>query len=113
MDLFASQFSKDHGSSSMEFVSKKQHDELLQELRVKEDKFKQKLQSKLRESLPAPRQVSSLLKVRVCDGNTNAILSIWSPSEEIVDALKEGACVSLCNVIASGKRYIQYKFSCK
>lgn len=62
------------------------------------------MQLKLRESLPGPRQVSQLLKVRVSDENANAILSVWSPSEEVVDALKEGACVSLCNVVASGKR---------
>ncbi|XP_071566622.1 uncharacterized protein [Temnothorax nylanderi] len=90
--------------STEESVSKKRHDELLQELRQKEERFKQRMQSKLRESLPGPRQVSQLLKVRVCDENANAILSIWSPSEEVVDALKEGACVSLCNIVASGKR---------
>lgn len=76
---------------------------------MKEEKFKQELQSKLRESLPAPRQVSLLLKVRVCDGDANAILSIWSPSEEIVDGIKEGACVSFRNIVASGKRYRSYK----
>lgn len=65
----------------------------------------QDMQSKLRQDLPGPRQVSQLLKVRVCDENVNAILSIWSPSEEVVNALKEGACVSLYNVVASGKRY--------
>lgn len=65
----------------------------------------QDVQSKLRQNLPGPRQVSQLLKVRVCDENVNAILSIWSPSEEVVNALKEGACVSLYNVVASGKRY--------
>lgn len=69
----------------------------------------QDVQSKLRKNLPGPRQVSQLLKVRVCDENVNAILSIWSPGEEVVNALKEGACVSLYNVVASGKRY--YFFS--
>ncbi|XP_067211842.1 breast cancer type 2 susceptibility protein homolog [Linepithema humile] len=90
-------------SSTVGSVSKKRH-ELLQELRQREERLKQELQSKLRESLPGPRQVSPLLKVRVCDGNANAILSVWSPGEEVVDAVKEGACVSLCNVAASGKR---------
>ncbi|KYM95863.1 PREDICTED: breast cancer type 2 susceptibility protein homolog [Cyphomyrmex costatus] len=90
--------------STEESVSKKRYDELLQELHQKEERFKQRMQSKLRESLPGPRQVSQLLKVRVCDKNANAILSVWSPSEEVVDALKEGACVSLCNIVASGKR---------
>ncbi|KAG5344834.1 BRCA2 protein, partial [Acromyrmex heyeri] len=104
-DDMAIQLSEDYENlSTEESVSKKRHDELLQELRQKEERFKQRMQSKLRESLPGPRQVSQLLKVRVCDENANAILSVWSPSEEIVDALKEGACVSLCNIVASGKR---------
>ncbi|XP_020286259.1 breast cancer type 2 susceptibility protein-like isoform X2 [Pseudomyrmex gracilis] len=90
--------------SSEDFVSEQRHNELMQELRQKEERFKQQLQSKLRQSLPGPRQVSPLLKVRVCDDNANAILSIWLPSEEIVDTVKEGACVSLRNVVASGKR---------
>ncbi|XP_018352482.1 PREDICTED: breast cancer type 2 susceptibility protein homolog isoform X2 [Trachymyrmex septentrionalis] len=104
-DDMAIQLSEDYESlSTEESVSKKRHDELLQDLRQKEERFKQRMQSKLRESLPGPRQVSQLLKVRVCDENANAILSVWSPGEEIVDALKEGACVSLCNIVASGKR---------
>lgn len=77
----------------------------LRELHMKKERYKQQLQWKLRESLPAPRQVSPLFKVRVCDGNAHAILSVWSPGEEVVDALKEGACVSLRNVTAAGKRY--------
>ncbi|KYN09321.1 Breast cancer type 2 susceptibility protein like protein [Trachymyrmex cornetzi] len=104
-DDMAIQLSEDYENlSTEESISKKRHDELLQELRQKEERFKQRMQSKLRESLPGPRQVSQLLKVRVCDENANAILSVWSPSEEVVDALKEGACVSLCNIVASGKR---------
>ncbi|XP_011691211.1 PREDICTED: breast cancer type 2 susceptibility protein-like isoform X2 [Wasmannia auropunctata] len=99
-DDMAIQLSEDYESLSTE----KRHDELLQELRQKEERFNQRMQSKLRESLPGPRQVSQLLKVRVCDENANAVLSVWSPGEDVVDALKEGACVSLCNIVASGKR---------
>ncbi|XP_011141415.2 breast cancer type 2 susceptibility protein homolog [Harpegnathos saltator] len=95
---------KSRENSTQAFAGKKQQDDLLRELRMKKERYKQELQSKLRESLPAPRQVSPLLKVRVCDGSANAILSVWSPGEEVVDALKEGACVSLRNVIAAGKR---------
>ncbi|EZA50099.1 Breast cancer type 2 susceptibility protein-like protein [Ooceraea biroi] len=99
------QLSEDYESlSTEEFVPKKQRDELMQELRLREEKFKQELQSKLRASLPAPRRVSTLLKVRVCDEDANAILAIWSPSEEVVDVLKEGGRVSLSNVVAAGKR---------
>ncbi|XP_019882044.2 breast cancer type 2 susceptibility protein homolog isoform X1 [Camponotus floridanus] len=96
---------EDYGSSSQESASKKRRsEELLQELHQKKERFMQDIQSKLRDNLPGPRQVSQLLKVRVCDENVNAILSVWSPSEEVVSALKEGAHVSLYNVIASGKR---------
>ncbi|XP_029168135.1 breast cancer type 2 susceptibility protein homolog [Nylanderia fulva] len=92
-------------SSSQKSASKKRRsDELLQELQQEKETFMQDLQSKLRKSLPEPRQVSQLLKVRVCDENVNAILSIWSPGEEVVNALREGACVSLYNVVASGRR---------
>lgn len=77
----------------------------MHELHLREERFKQDLQSKLCASLPGPRQVSTLFKVRVCDEDANAILSIWSPSEEVVDTLKEGACISLSNVIAAGNRY--------
>ncbi|XP_032670254.1 breast cancer type 2 susceptibility protein homolog isoform X2 [Odontomachus brunneus] len=95
-DLLTARSGKDSESSAQ--------DELLRELHMKKERYKQQLQWKLRESLPAPRHVSPLLKVRVCDGNAHAILSIWSPGEEVVDALKEGACVSLRNVTAAGKR---------
>ncbi|GAB1859398.1 Breast cancer type 2 susceptibility protein-like protein [Camponotus japonicus] len=96
---------EDYESSSQESTSKKRRsEELLQELHQKKERFMQDVQSKLRDNLPGPRQVSQLLKVRVCDENVNAILSVWSPSEEVVSALKEGARVSLYNVVASGKR---------
>ncbi|KAL0126270.1 hypothetical protein PUN28_004993 [Cardiocondyla obscurior] len=91
-------------SEDYESLSTKRRNEMLQELREREERFKQRVQTKMRKILPGPRQVSQLLKVRVCDENTNAILSVWSPNEEVVDALKEGACVSLYNVVASGKR---------
>lgn len=84
---------------------KRRSEELLQELHEKKERFMRDVQSKLRDSLPGPRQVSQLLKVRVCDENVSAILSVWSPSEEVVGVLKEGARVSLYNVVASGKRY--------
>ncbi|XP_072764416.1 uncharacterized protein [Anoplolepis gracilipes] len=105
-DNVSIQLDQDYESSSTkESVSKKRRsEELLQEFYQKKERFMQDVQSELRKSLPGPRQVSQLLKVRVCDENVNAILSIWSPSEEVVGALKEGACVSLYNVVASGKR---------
>ncbi|KAK2586586.1 hypothetical protein KPH14_011464 [Odynerus spinipes] len=68
------------------------------------EKFMQKLESKLRESLPPPRQVTPVFKVRVSEEDTSAILTIWAPSEDIVDILKEGTCITIRSVFASGKR---------
>ncbi|KAL2728865.1 breast cancer type 2 susceptibility protein isoform X5 [Vespula squamosa] len=76
---------------------------LLNRDRVVEE-FKQELESKLRESMPPPRQVSSVLKVRVNEEYTSAILTIWAPSEDIIDIFKEGTCISIRNIFASGKR---------
>ncbi|XP_046823824.1 breast cancer type 2 susceptibility protein-like isoform X2 [Vespa crabro] len=68
------------------------------------EEFKQELESKLRESMPPPRQVSSVLKVRANEDDTSAILTIWSPNEDIVDIFKEGTYISIHNIFASGKR---------
>lgn len=72
---------------------------------MKQEKFRQKLESRLQENLPLPRQVTPLLKIRVIEEETNAILSVWSPSAEVIDILKEGNCISLCNVMPWAKRY--------
>lgn len=71
---------------------------------MKEEKFKQELESRLQESLPPPRQVIPVLKIRVIEEETSAILSIWSPNEEILDILKEGNYVSVSTVMPSAKR---------
>lgn len=72
---------------------------------MKEEQFRQKLEFRLQENLPPPRQVTPLLKIRITEEETNAILSIWSPSEEISGILKEGNCISVCHVMPSAKRY--------
>lgn len=72
------------------------------------EEFKQELESKLRENMPPPRQVSSVLKVRVNEYDTSAILTIWTPNEDIVDIFKEGTTISIRNIFASGKRYEFY-----
>lgn len=71
---------------------------------MKEEKFKQELESRLQESLPPPRQVTPVLKIRVIEEETSAILSVWSPSEEVLDILKEGNYVSVSTVMPSAKR---------
>lgn len=71
---------------------------------MKKEKFKQELESRLQESLPPSRQVTPVLKIRVIEEETSAILSVWSPSEEVLNILKEGNYVSVSTVMPSAKR---------
>lgn len=71
---------------------------------MKKEKFKQELESRLQESLPPSRQVTPVLKIRVIEEETSAILSVWSPSEEVLGILKEGNYVSVSTVMPSAKR---------
>lgn len=71
---------------------------------MKKEKFKQELESRLQESLPPSRQVTPVLKIRVIEEETSAILSVWSPSEEVLDILKEGNYVSVSTIMPSAKR---------
>lgn len=89
--------------SKEELLSEQEFKQLMSDCRMKEEQFRQKLESRLQESLPASRQVTPLLKIRVTEEETNAILSIWSPSEEILGILKEGNCISVCHVMPSTK----------
>ncbi|XP_060811194.1 breast cancer type 2 susceptibility protein homolog isoform X2 [Bombus pascuorum] len=105
IDLAAVEWNEDYDKIfKEEFRSEQELEQLQNDCRMKQEKFRQKLESRLQESLPLPRQVTPLLKIRVIEEETNAILSIWSPSEEIIDILKEGNCISLCNVMPSAKR---------
>lgn len=90
---------------SQEFLSEQEFEQLKNNCRIKEENFKRKLELQLQESLPPPRQVTPLLKIRITEDETNAILSIWSPSEDVKDILKEGNYISVCNVLPSAKRY--------
>ncbi|XP_066600319.1 breast cancer type 2 susceptibility protein-like isoform X2 [Prorops nasuta] len=89
--------------SNNEYSSKNQQESFFQQFRINEEKIKQKLQSKIRQSLPA-RNVTPVLKARVVDKQAIAILTIWSPSDDIIDIIKEGNCISVCNAIAAGRR---------
>ncbi|XP_012140339.2 breast cancer type 2 susceptibility protein [Megachile rotundata] len=102
-DLATIDWSEDCGREELE--------QLKDRYRVKEEQFRQKLESQLQEILPAPRQVTPLLKVRVFEEDTNAVLTIWSPSEEIVDILKEGNFISVCNIVPLGKRNNELQLS--
>ncbi|XP_076244106.1 breast cancer type 2 susceptibility protein homolog isoform X2 [Calliopsis andreniformis] len=105
IDLAAIEWNEDcEKLSKEELRSQKEQEQLVNDCRKKEEIFRQKLESRLQKSLPPSRQVTPILKVRVVEEETNAILSIWSPSEEIRDILKEGNFISICNLMASGKR---------
>ncbi|XP_053974743.1 breast cancer type 2 susceptibility protein homolog [Hylaeus volcanicus] len=90
--------------SKKEFITKQEQEQLINKCRMKEESLRQKLESRLQESLPPPRQVTPVLKIRVIEEESSAILSIWSPNEELPDILKEGNYVSICNITSLAKR---------
>ncbi|CAK9796960.1 Breast cancer type 2 susceptibility protein homolog [Anthophora quadrimaculata] len=105
IDLAAVEWNEDcEKLSKEEFFSEQELEQLKIDCRMKEEKFRQKLESRLQESLPPPRQVTPLLKIRVVEEEISAILSIWSPAEDVMDILKEGNYISICNVVPSAKR---------
>ncbi|XP_026673987.1 breast cancer type 2 susceptibility protein homolog isoform X2 [Ceratina calcarata] len=85
--------------SKEEFYSKQEFEQVQNDCHKKEEQFRMKLESRLQESLPPPRQVTPVLKVRVVEDETIADLQIWSPSEEVLDILKEGTHVSVSNLM--------------
>ncbi|KOC63018.1 Breast cancer type 2 susceptibility protein like protein [Habropoda laboriosa] len=105
IDLAAFDWNEDcEKLSKEEFLSEQELEQLKNNCRTKEENFRQKLESRLQKSLPPPRQVTPLLKIRVIEEEINATLSIWSPSEDVTDILKEGNYISICNVVPSARR---------
>ncbi|KAG7189495.1 hypothetical protein KM043_017189 [Ampulex compressa] len=105
MDLLAMEWNEDcEKLSKEEYRSRQQQEELLNECRMKQEEFRRKLESRLHESLPPQRNVTPLLKMRIVDEDTSAILSVWSPHEDIGNIVTEGNCISVCNVTTSGRR---------
>ncbi|XP_031831801.2 uncharacterized protein LOC116426668 [Nomia melanderi] len=112
IDLAAMEWTKDREKLfEEEFLSKQEKEQLMNKCRMEEENFRQKLEYRLQKSLPPPRQITPVLKIRVVEEETTAILSIWSPSEEITDILKEGNCISVCNVTPSVKRGIDLQLT--
>ncbi|XP_076669927.1 uncharacterized protein LOC143369629 [Andrena cerasifolii] len=105
IDLAAMEWNEDREKlSNEEFHSIQEQERLINKCRMKREQIRQKLESRLQASLPTPRQVTPLLKIRVIDESTSAILSNWSPSEEITDIFKEGNYISICNLTPSCRR---------
>ncbi|XP_043262292.1 breast cancer type 2 susceptibility protein homolog isoform X2 [Colletes gigas] len=105
IDLASIEWDEDFEKLSREeFVTKQEQERLMNERRLKEEKFRKTLESRLQESLPAPRQVTPVLKIRIIEEERSAILSVWSSNEETTDILKEGNYVSISNVMPLAKR---------
>ncbi|XP_014218900.1 uncharacterized protein LOC106647145 [Copidosoma floridanum] len=73
-------------------------------LERKQEQFKQRLESKMREGLPPPRQVTPVLKVRLVDDRSTAMLSIWGANEDSSYDVKEGSTITVYNAFASAGR---------
>lgn len=68
-----------------------------------------KVREKLKETPAASRIVTPLFKVRCVDpavpmSTRSAVLSLWRPSEDVTQLLKEGITVTLLNIAAAGVR---------
>ena len=68
-----------------------------------------KVREKLKETPATLRNVTLLFKVCCVDpafpmSTQSAVLSVWCPSEDVMQLLKEGITVALFNIAAAGVR---------
>ncbi|XP_011495611.1 PREDICTED: breast cancer type 2 susceptibility protein homolog [Ceratosolen solmsi marchali] len=66
--------------------------------------LKAKLETRMRQDLPPPRQVTSILKIRLFHDKTTAILSLWGGNEDSRYDIKEGDTITVYNSFATGTR---------
>ena len=71
--------------------------------------LEEKVREKLKETPAASRNITPLFKVRCVDpavpmSTRSAVLSVWRPSEDVTQLLKEGITVTLFNIAATGVR---------
>jgi BRCA2, oligonucleotide/oligosaccharide-binding, domain 3 len=74
----------------------------------KDADISERVRAKLAEVFDMERQVTPLLKLRVCDAlkpDKNALLSIWRPSNDNRAMFREGSCLKMSNVAANAMRY--------
>ncbi|XP_043285936.1 breast cancer type 2 susceptibility protein homolog isoform X2 [Venturia canescens] len=69
-----------------------------------EEKIRRKIAEKLKESLPPPRDVTPVLKVRIAEDETSAMMTIWSSDRETDQVFEEGSSIVIYNCFASGQR---------
>lgn len=81
--------------------------------RSKHENIQRELEARVRERLKqsdiAPRKVTPLFRVRCVDpvvpmSTKSAMLSVWHPSEDVMQLLKEGKVVTLFSISAVGVR---------
>jgi hypothetical protein len=68
-----------------------------------------RVRERLKDTAAASRNVTPLFKVRCVDpaipmSTKSALLSVWRPSEDVTQLLKEGVTVKLFNISAFGIR---------
>jgi hypothetical protein len=68
-----------------------------------------RVREKLKETAAVSHNVTPLFKVRCVDpavpmSTRSAVLSVWRPSEDVMQLLKEGITVTLFNISAAGVR---------
>lgn len=71
--------------------------------------FEARVRERLKDTTAASRSVTPLFKVRCVDpgipmSTQSAMLSVWRPSEDITQLLREGVTVTLFNISAVGIR---------
>jgi hypothetical protein len=94
-------------------LNEEQKDAVADYQRSKHENMQRELEAKVKERLKgtaaASRNVTALFKVRCVDAGIptstqSAMLSVWRPSEDVTQLLKEGVTVTLFNISAVGIR---------
>ncbi|XP_034943519.1 uncharacterized protein [Chelonus insularis] len=65
---------------------------------------KSQLEDNLRNNLPAKRNVTPILKIKIADNNCAATLSVWSCDEDMQSTFRENTCITIYNASVSGKK---------
>ncbi|XP_014234044.1 uncharacterized protein LOC106657181 isoform X1 [Trichogramma pretiosum] len=68
------------------------------------ESIKQKIESQVRQSLPPPRDVTPVLKIRLYSDESHAMLTIWGATEDSRYDIKEGNTITVYNSFATGSR---------
>ncbi|XP_033221986.1 breast cancer type 2 susceptibility protein homolog isoform X2 [Belonocnema kinseyi] len=86
------------------YLTESQKQKLMDIRQAKQERLQNKIAQEIEANRSPPRNVVPVQKVRIVEGETNAILTIWSKSEE-VSILKEGGCFSIFSISAYGNGF--------